>query len=62
MEKAFINIRVTDKYSLEYEPLKYLRLVKKLGIESDDTRLTSIVTTDSDKIHVDELLKNISQF
>ena len=54
--KDFINIRIKDELRMEYEPLNYLRLAKEIGADSDDTRLTPIVTTDEEKRHVDELL------
>lgn len=56
--KDFINIQVSDEAPLEYEPFKYLRLLKKLDIDNDNIQLTGIVANDSDKKHVKNLLSS----
>lgn len=57
--KDFINCRVDELSAETFEPLKYLSLLKPLGISAENLSLTKIVATDSEKIRVEKLISEI---
>lgn len=57
--KDFINCRVDGLPAETFEPLKYLSLLKPLGISAENLSLTKIIATDSEKIRVDKLISEI---
>ena len=57
--KNFINVKLRDEPLEMFEPLKYLAAVAQLGIHTQDFTLTRPVATEQEKIHVEEILREI---
>ena len=57
--KDFINCRVEELPLETFEPIKYLSLLKPLGISTDNLSLAKIIATDSEKIRAEKLIAEI---
>ena len=57
--KDFINVRMEDEPLEMFEPLKYLAMVKQLGVETKDLKLTRPVATEEEKARIKAICEEI---
>ena len=59
--KDFINVRMKDEPLEMFEPLKYLAVVKQLGIQTEDLSLTRPFVSDQEKEHITKICNSIKK-